>query len=58
MGGVTDSGAVCIGAVPLEFVVLIGGVGLGFEPMTLKSTSQEGAGVGKVKNLSASQAIW
>ena len=34
VGGVKDGGAVRIGVVLLGLVVLTGGVGLGFEPMT------------------------
>ena len=58
VGGVKDGGAVRIGAVPLAFVVLIGWVGLGFEPMTLESIGREGAGLGNLENLSTSWAIW
>ena len=58
MGGVKDGGAIRIGAVLLRFVVLTGGVGLGFEPMTLESTGRDGAGLGNLENLSTSQAIW
>ena len=54
LSGVKDGGAVRIGAVPLGFVVLIGGVGLGFEPITLESTGREGAGLGNLENFSAS----
>ena len=57
MGGVKDGGAICIGAVPLEFVVLIGGVELGFEPKILESIDQEGASLGNLENLFASQTI-
>ena len=55
--GVKDGGVVCIGAVPLGFVVLIGGVGLGLEPMTLESTGWEGAGLGNLENFSTSRTI-
>ena len=58
MGNVEDGGAVRIRAVPLGFVVLTGGVELGFEPITLGSTGQEGAGLGNLENLSTSRAIW
>ena len=58
MGGVKDGGAVRIGAVPLRLVILIGGVGLGFEPMTLESPGREGADLGNLENLSTSWAIW
>ena len=58
MGGVKDGGAIHIGVVLLRFVVLTGGMGLGFEPMTLESTGRDGAGLGILENLSASQEIW
>ena len=58
MGGVKDGGAVRIGVVLLGFVVLTGGVGLGFEPMTLESTGRDGVGLRNLENLSASRAIW
>ena len=58
VGGVKDGGAVRIGVVLLGLVVLIGGVGLGFEPITLESTGQEGVGLGNLENLSVSRVIW
>ena len=58
MGGVKDGGAVRIGVVLLGLVVLIGGVGLSFEPITLESTGWEGADLWNLENLFASQAIW
>ena len=58
MRGVEDGGAVHIRAVLLEIGVLIGGEGLGFEPVTLGSIGQDGAGLGNLENLSASRVIW
>ena len=58
MRGVEDGGVVRIGAVLLEIRVLTGGEGLGFEPMTLGSISQNRAGLGNLENLSASWVIW
>ena len=58
MGGIKDGGAVHSGAVPLGFMVLTGGEGLGFDPKILESTGREGAGLGNLENLSASRAIW
>ena len=58
VGGVKDGKVVRIGAMPLGFVVLTGGVELDFEPITLESTGQEGASLGNLENLSASRTIW
>ena len=57
VGGVKDGGAVRIGAVPLGFVVLTGGMELGFDPKILESIGWEGAGLGNLENLFASLAI-
>ena len=58
VGGMKDSGAVRIGAVPLGFVDLMIGVVMGFDPKILESIGREGAGLGNLKNFLASQAIW
>ena len=55
MGGVKDGGVVRIRAVPLEFVVLTGG--MGFDPKVLESIGREGAGLGNLENFFASWAI-
>ena len=58
VGGVKDGGVVRIGAVPLGFVDLTGGVVMGFDPKILESIGREGAGLGNLENFSASRAIW
>ena len=58
MRGVKDGEAVRIGAVPLRFVDLMGGVKLIFDPKILESIGREGAGLGNLENLSASLVIW
>ena len=57
VGGVKDGGAVRIRAVPMEFVDLMGGVELGFDPKILETIGQEGAGLGNLENFFASWAI-
>ena len=54
MGGMKDGGAIHIGAVPLGFVDLTGGVVMGFDPKILESIGWEGACLGNLENFSAS----
>ena len=57
-GGMKDGGAVCIGAVPLGFVVLTGEVDWVLTLKFWNQLAEKELALGNLENFSTSQAIW